>query len=134
MRNAESFEFKECTFESYNFPSEKFDLVNAHFSLPFTREADFNRVFSSMIGSIKTGGIFCGQLFGNLHEWAQVVRQDRNFHTNEQVRDLFKGMEIIEMKEVFDDWLPDLGNRIVKGHIFNIIARKKILITSETFS
>lgn len=40
-------------FENFEFPENKYDLINAQYSLPFNPPATFNRVISKAIGALK---------------------------------------------------------------------------------
>ncbi len=88
------------TFEDFDFVENKYDLINAQYSLPFNPEATFERVFKSIISSLKTGGILTGQFFGVKDEW-NVEGHKMNFQTREQAEKLLTGLEII----TFYDWL-----------------------------
>ena len=46
------------------------DLVNASFSLPFGAPYRFEEVWRRIVDSLRPGGRFCGQLFGDRDEWA----------------------------------------------------------------
>ena len=68
------------TFEDFNFDENKYDLINAQYSLPFNRQDTFDKVFKSIVSSLKDGGILTGQFFGVRDEW-NVPEHKMNFQT-----------------------------------------------------
>ena len=52
----------QSSFQDFSF--ETYDLVNAHFALPFNSNDSFVEVFRRVMASIRPSGIFVGQLFG----------------------------------------------------------------------
>jgi SAM-dependent methyltransferase len=124
-RVTKPFSFVEDPFEDYAFPTDKFDLVNATLSLPFTKPEKFSQVWSGIVGSLKKGGIFVGQFFGPNHDWTDPEHPvhkkhgDMTFHTREELDGLLKSFEIIKI----------LPKEFLEGgthwHVFHVIARKK---------
>lgn len=110
------------SFEDFNFPDNKFDLVNAQFSLPFTHPQHFARVFNSVKKSLKKNGVFVGQLFGDRDEWNK--NQDMTFLSKDNVLSLLDDMEVIKMQEEERDGKTAAGNE-KHWHLFNLILRKK---------
>ena len=55
------------SFEAFEF--ETYDLVNAHFALPFLPEEQFHPVFVRIKQALHAGGLFVGQFFGVNDEW-----------------------------------------------------------------
>ncbi len=86
------------SFEDYMFPSEKYDLINAQFSIPFISPTSFEEVFRKIKNSLKPNGILVGQFFGEKDSWKQT-RPNLTFHTRKQVEDLLSDMEILEFNE-----------------------------------
>jgi len=112
-------------FEDFDFIPENFDLISAQWSLPFCNPIHFNRAFKDIIGSLKTGAIFTGQLFGVNDEWNanQMKKEQMTFHTKEEVYSILNGLEIIKLIEKEEDSKTALG--VLKHwHVFHIIARK----------
>lgn len=109
------------SFEDFNFPKEEYDLASAMFSLPFTPPNQFTEVFEKVKNSLKKGGIFCGQFFGDRDEWK--TNTDMTFHTKEQVQELLKDLEIISFSEDEKDAKTAKGD-MKHWHLFHIIARK----------
>ena len=109
-------------FEDFDFPENGYDLASAMYALPFTDPAHFDSVFTKIKGSLKMGGIFCGQFFGERDEWS--TNQKMTFHTKEQAENLLSDLEVISFKE------EEKEDKTAKGdmkhwHVFHIIARKK---------
>src|SRR5258705_13138360 len=59
----------QTSFEDFTFAPETYDLINAHFALPFVPREKFTDVFSRIKQAIKPGGAFTGQFFGIHDEW-----------------------------------------------------------------
>jgi tellurite methyltransferase len=108
-------------FETYEFPANTFDIVNAQFSLPFTAPDSFESVFKKVLGSLKVGGVFVGQLFGKNDSWSDNPKM--TFHSTLDVERLLSGMEILGLEETEYDGTTATGNG-KHWHIFHITARK----------
>jgi membrane dipeptidase len=112
-------ETKVARFETAEWPG--CDLLNASFSLPFTPREAFAGLWERIVGSIRPGGRFCGQLFGERDEWAGtgiVV------HTRAEVDELLAPFEI----ELLDEFDADGKTVIGKNkhwHLFHVVARKR---------
>jgi tellurite methyltransferase len=109
-------------FEDYAFPASTFDLVNAEFSLPFIRRNDFAAVFSGLLGAVKPGGLFTGQLFGLNDSWNNPETA-MNFHSRAEVERLLRGWTILELEEEDHPGKTKLGED-KHWHIFHSLARK----------
>jgi SAM-dependent methyltransferase len=110
------------SFEEYVFPSEKFDLINAQFSIPFISPTSFKDVFRKIKNSLKLNGILVGQFFGEKDSWKET-KPNLTFHTRKQVEDLLSDMQILEFKEEEYDASPAVGE-MKHWHVFNVIFRK----------
>lgn len=109
-------------YDEFNFPANEYDLAAAMFSLPFNPPATFTEVFQRIKDSLVSGGIYCGQFFGDRDGWASNL--NLTFHTKEQVAGLLKDLEVILLEE--KEYDATLANGAPKHwHIFNVIARKK---------
>ncbi|HEV7702311.1 MAG TPA: class I SAM-dependent methyltransferase [Candidatus Paceibacterota bacterium] len=109
-------------FEEFDFPENEYDIATAMYALPFTDSTHFDAVFAKIKSSLKTGGIFCGQFFGERDEWS--VNPKMIFHTKQQVENLLKDLEIISFKEEEKDDTTAKGD-MKHWHVFHVIARKK---------
>ena len=111
------------TFADYKFPRDYYDLVSAMYALPFNPPDSFNVVFTKLKGSLKVGGVFCGQFFGLNDEW-NTGKGKMSFHSREDIEKLLAGMEVISIAEEEKDDKTALG--VSKHwHVFHVIARKK---------
>ena len=108
-------------FEDFDFPKNEYNLASAMYSLPFCSPKSFNQVFEKIKNSLKVGGIFCGQLFGNRDEWSN--NKNMTFHTLEQARQLLSGLDIISLEEEEKDDKTGSGD-MKHWHVFHFIARK----------
>ncbi len=95
------------------------DLVLANYSLPFAGEDEFAHIWSLLRESLRGGGIFAGQLFGDDDDWA--ARDDVRVHTAEDVRALLSDWDVVEVTEHQRDGGSGLGPK--HWHVFDIIAR-----------
>lgn len=110
----------QSAFEDFIF--EHYDLVNAHFSLPFTRKDQFSAVFARLKSSLKPGGIFVGQFFGVNDTW-YTPESLMSFFTVEQAREQLAGMEILEFEEEDQDGATADGTQ-KHWHVYHITARR----------
>lgn len=109
------------SFEDFDFPENKYDIASSMFALPFTEPQHFEKVFTNIKNSLKKDGIFCGQFFGINDEWSKNPKM--TFHTEDQIKNLLTGLEILSFKEIEED--STIANGTPKHwHIFHVIARK----------
>lgn len=113
----------QSTFDTFSFEKEKYDSVNASFSLPFNPPKTFDQTFSRMKNSIQKGGLFTGQLFGKEDEWSTTRKGHMTFHSSEEARTLFSDMKLIHFEEVKERKRSDDG-KPKNWHYFHIIAQK----------
>ena len=109
-------------FEEFDFPANRYDLVNAEFSLPFMNRGDFAPTFTALLRSVKPGGIFSGQLFGPNDSW-NVENSGMSFHTRAEVESFFRDFELAHFEEEDHPGTTKLGEP-KHWHIFHIIAKK----------
>jgi tellurite methyltransferase len=106
-----------------DFAFEHYDLINAHFSLPFLPREQFYAVFEKVRQALNPGGIFVGQFFGVHDQWNTPERAGTiTFLTREEALQALEGLEVIEFEE------EDVDSVIADGspkhwHVFHIIAR-----------
>lgn len=116
------FNYHISSFEKFDFTENKYDLINTSYSLPFNPPQSIEQVFNKIKRSLKTGGIFVGQFFGDRDSWKKT-KPEMTFHTRQQVEQLLSGLEIIELSEEEKDSKPTIG--VLKHwHLFHVIARK----------
>ena len=70
---------------------------------------------------MRPGGRFAGQFFGLRDSWAN--EKEMTFHSEDQVRALFKNFEIERFHEMDEDGTSASGPK--HWHVFTVIARKK---------
>jgi len=102
-------------------PPSGFDLVNASFALPFCDDAEFPRLWTGIVNSLRTGGRFCGQFFGDRDEWASV--NPRRHMTRDQALARLAGFTPEHFEEVEKRGSDAMGGE-KQHHVFHIVARK----------
>jgi tellurite methyltransferase len=99
----------------------KVDLVNASFALPLCPPAQFPALWARIDRSLKLGGRFAGQLFGERDSWhgaAGIVTHDRA-----TVERLLADVTVEMLDEEETDVVTPYG-KAKHWHIFHIVARK----------
>lgn len=109
----------QAAFEDFVFGH--YDLVNAHFSLPFTAKERFTGVFARLKASLKPGGIFVGQFFGVNDTW-NTPENIMTFFTREQAHEQLKGLDVLDLTEEDQDGTTADGTQ-KHWHVYHIIAR-----------
>ncbi|MGF1480706.1 MAG: class I SAM-dependent methyltransferase [Cyanophyceae cyanobacterium] len=107
-------------FEALQLPAA--DLINASFSLPFCPPAAFPTLWHNIVTSLRTGGVFCGQLFGDRDSWA--VYLSLTHHSRQQVEDMLQPFEIVLLEEEEHPGKTATGQE-KHWHLFQIVARKQ---------
>ena len=108
------------TFEQADLPP--CDLLNASFALPFCPPGAFGALWQKINASIRPGGRFSGQFFGDRDSWS--ILEDRTHLTRDQVIALFDGF-VLEMLEEEDRPSAHAGEAHKHWHVFHIVARKR---------
>jgi tellurite methyltransferase len=116
------FEFHNLALEEYPFPKRTFDMISAQFILPFLGPEKFPSIWDSIQASLKKGGIFSGQLFGNRDGWNTKDTQ-MIFFSKRALKKLFAGYEILQCYELEQDGSEAIGNK-QHWHVFNFILKK----------
>jgi tellurite methyltransferase len=107
-------------FEDANWP--ECDLVNSSFALPLCTPAEFERVWRRIETSLRLGGRFAGQLYGERDSW--VGRDGMTFHTRAKVEALLASFEIEHFVEEEDHSVTPRGEA-KHWHAFHIVARRR---------
>ena len=110
----------QSSFEDFTFG--QYDLINAHFALPFTRKELLPTVFARLKAALKPGGIFAGQFFG-VHDTWNTPDNYMTFFTREEAESQLDGLEIVEFEEEDQDGATADGTP-KHWHAFHIIACK----------
>jgi len=101
----------------------KVSLINASFSLPFCHPNHFISLWTKIEKNLSSGGIFCGQLFGNEDSWTK--NRKMTFHSNQNIKELFKNFNFIICNETNSISKTSTGEE-KRWHVFNIVAIKEI--------
>lgn len=109
----------QSAFEDFTFA--QYDLVNAHFALPFIRKEQFAAVFARLKASLLPGGIFVGQFFGVNDTW-NTPENFMTFFTREQGLEQLAGLEVLEFVEEDQDGATADGMQ-KHWHVYHVIAR-----------
>ena len=97
------------------------DLVNAGYALPFCPPEQFDEVWARVVASVRPGGRFSGQLFGDRDEW--VNDPELTFLTRTDALRLLAGFELERFDEEDADGQTALGDA-KHWHVFHVIARR----------
>lgn len=110
------------SFEEYGFPTDRFSVVNAQYSLPFLSRDALRAVIASIKDSLIDGGIFAGQFFGLQDEWVKLGRAT--------------GIDAEELAALFSEWELTVREEKKTGatisgqekfwHVFDVIAKKPV--------
>jgi tellurite methyltransferase len=96
------------------------DLIYASFSLPFCAPDAFPRLWATIRRSLRPGGHFAGQLFGDRDEWAKEGAM--NFHSLRQIRALTRGYRVDMLRETEEEGMSFAGPK--HWHFFDLILEK----------
>ncbi len=110
-------------FEDFDFIKQNYDLINAQYSLPFINKHSFTDVYKKIIQSLKSGGVFTGQFFGDRDEWNTGI-SNMTFHTKNEALALLKGLNVIEFTEEEKNGNTAAG-KLKHWHVFHFIAVKE---------
>jgi len=108
-------------FEDLTLPPEV-DLINASFCLPFCPAEHFSELWDVIVSSLKTGGRFSGQLFGDRDSWAAL--SSIVTHPRSHVDRLLQPFVVEFFEEEEHPGKTALGEDKY-WHIYQIVARKK---------
>ncbi|HUZ75067.1 MAG TPA: class I SAM-dependent methyltransferase [Stellaceae bacterium] len=98
------------------------DLVNASFALPLCPPAEFPALWERIIASLRPGGRFAGQLYGDRDGWAG--RPGMTHHSRDAVLRLLARLET-EMLEEEESAAVTPRGKPKHWHIFHIVARRR---------
>lgn len=113
-------EFIRASFDNFEF--KKYNLINAHYALPFMKKTDFDAVIDNILDAINPDGLFVGQLFGIDDAW-NMSDSTMTFCSRSDIEKLFGDFKHVEIDEINE--MGTLANGDPKHwHVFNIIAQK----------
>lgn len=105
----------------------RYNLVNAQFSLPFhgKSKTEFKKLWREIENSLTPGGVFTGQFFGEGDDWVKKKEyKDVVFHSRKEVKQLLEGLEVLHFGEE-EILAREVGeSKLKKWHFFAVIARK----------
>jgi tellurite methyltransferase len=108
--------FEDCTLPEA-------DLVNSSYALPFCPPEQFHEVWDRIVSSLRPGGRFSGQLFGDRDGW--VGEGDITFLARSELEALLEGLEVEHLEEVEEDGRTAVGDA-KHWHLFHLVVRKRI--------
>jgi tellurite methyltransferase len=98
------------------------DLVNASFALPLCPQDLFPALWQRLLASLKPGGRFAGQLYGERDGWAG--RPGMTHLTRAEVEATLASLEVELLTEEETDGVTPRG-AAKHWHIFHIVAQKR---------
>jgi len=107
-------------FEDARWPEA--DLINSSYALTFCPPNQFAAVWHRIVASLRPGGRFSGQLFGDRDGWA--TEPDMSFQTRKDAEALLRGLEVEHFDEVEEDGETAVGDP-KHWHLFHVVARKR---------
>ena len=112
-------EARVARFEETAWPAA--DLVNASFALPLCPPPLFPALWRRIVASLRRGGRFAGQLYGDRDDWARdpgVTHLDRP-----GLDALLAGLKVELFREEEEDAVTPRG-RAKHWHVFHLVARR----------
>jgi len=97
------------------------DLLNCSYALPFCPPAEFSYLWQRIVSSIKPGGRFAGQLFGDRDSWS--VSSHTIGHTRAAVDQLLAPFDVEMLTEEERDDTTSMGE-FKHWHVFHIVAKQ----------
>jgi tellurite methyltransferase len=97
------------------------DLVNASFALPICPPERFPALWRRILASLKAGGRFAGQLYGDRDSWRG--RPGMTHHSQAEAEALLAGLAVEMFRVEEEDSVTPRGEA-KHWHIFHIVARK----------
>lgn len=100
---------------------DRYDLVNASFSLPFCAPTHFPTLWTRITAASRQGGLFCGQLLGTRDSWANrgVTVVDAA-----ELAELLRGWEVLHHREEEEDGHTAVG-KPKHWHIHHLVLRRR---------
>lgn len=98
------------------------DLLNASYSLPFVKPANFPDVWQNLVKRIRPGRLFAGSFFGPKDDYAHA--KNITILNKSQIHNLFTGFEILYIHENKEYAVDSTGVK-KQWDIWNVVAVKK---------
>ncbi len=119
-----NFKVYTCDLSDYKYPKDKYDLINAQFSLPFINKSNFNETMGTILSSIHKSWVFVGNLFGYKDAWNKEKHQDINFHHIEDAQQMFNKFKKILIREKEYNKKAIITGEVEKWHVIEFIILK----------
>jgi tellurite methyltransferase len=113
-------ETRIARFESSIWPAA--DLVNSSFALPLCAPELFPALWQRIVGSLKPGGRFAGQFYGDRDGWAS--RPGMTTHDRAAVERLLAPLDTELIDEEESDTITPRGQP-KHWHMFHVVARRR---------
>lgn len=97
------------------------NFLNASYCLPFCKPEYFKTLWNEIENSVMIDGRFAGNFFGLKDSWAD--NKEMTFHTEEEVRNLFRNFHIEIFEERDEDGVTSIGEA-KHWHVYSVIAKK----------
>ncbi|MHB1769714.1 MAG: class I SAM-dependent methyltransferase [Minisyncoccota bacterium] len=114
------FTYIQKRLEEYPFPLDYFDLISAQYTLPFISKDYFEKIWTHIRRSLRVGGIFAGQLFGERDDW--FGRNTMSFYTADEVTKFTDGFASLVCNE---REYTEEADRNKHWHYFDLILKKE---------
>jgi len=111
-------------FEDADWPDA--DLINASFSLPFCPPREFPELWRKIRDTLRSGGRFCGQLFGDRDGWTtggSPSKGEITFHSRVELDELVRPFVVERLDEVEEDGETAVGAP-KHWHVYHLVVRK----------
>lgn len=115
----------ECRIQSFADPALSLppaDLVNASFTLPGCPPERFEALWSTVGASLRPGGRFAGQLYGDRDSWT-VKHPDMTFLSSAEAERLLSAFRVEMLEEEETDSVTPRGEA-KHWHVFHVVAMK----------
>lgn len=106
-------------FEDAEWPEA--ELVNSSYALPFCPPDAFPGVWRRIVSSLRPGGRFSGQLFGDRDGWSGDAGM--TFLAREELEALLSGLAVERMREVEEDGMTAVGTP-KHWHFYDLVVRE----------
>jgi hypothetical protein len=109
-------------FEDFEYTPDKYNVINAQFSLPFIKKDKQKEVLEKLIKSLKKEGVIIGNYFGTRVCWNDGKHPHITFYTSEEVKEILKDLELVYFKEKEYIKKSDVDNSIQEWHVIEFIG------------
>lgn len=110
-----------------DFPAiaNRYNIINAQFSLPFIRNTKQKEILNKLISSLANNGVFVGNFFGEKDAWNDEDHPEITFYSKKGAQDILKNLNVVYFKEKKYNKESILDGNIQKWHVIEFIALKK---------